>query len=79
MKKYKANMAVIISIHTRDSKEICERIEAEFIDNINKHPDFIDLEEGEDYEVYTLEQFMAGANEGDFDLTNHFVAFFNNK
>jgi hypothetical protein len=78
MKKYKANMAVIIDANIEDAREICERIEAEFIDNIREHPDFRDLEENEDYEVFTLEEFMHGINEDEFNLTRHFVAFFNN-
>jgi hypothetical protein len=78
MKKYKANMVVTMSIHTRNSKEICQGLEAEFIEDIYKHPDFKDLEEGEDYEVYTLEQFMSGVNEADLDLESRFIAFYNN-
>lgn len=78
MKKYKANMIVLINIDVNNARTICANMEAEFVDDYRKHPDLKDLEEGEDYHVHTLTSFMEAANDGDIYLENYFVAFFNN-
>lgn len=71
------NTVVLISVDEIDARKICERVENTTIKDFDNDPNFKDLDPN-DYEVYSLSDFMDMVNNQERDvLTNFFITFVN--
>jgi hypothetical protein len=70
---YKANTVVLIHTDYDNARKVCERIEGEFIEDFDNHPEFQDLD---NYLVYRLTDFMDLVNTQELEnLTEYFISF----
>jgi hypothetical protein len=70
---YKANTVVLIHTDYDNARKVCERVEGEFIEDFDNHPEFQDID---NYMVYGLTDFMDLVNTQELDnLGEYFISF----